>query len=126
MFFSLLGIIALAGVVVNSSLVLVDYINRQRLAGQSLSQAVSHAGSVRFRPIVLTSLTTFVGLTPIMLDKTISTHLFVPMAISLAFGVLIGTFITLLLVPCLYMVLEDFLVLISGREKQQGDSDLIN
>lgn len=126
MFFSLLGIIALAGVVVNSSLVLVDYINRQRLAGQSLSQAVSHAGSVRFRPIVLTSLTTFVGLTPIMLDKTISTHLFVPMAISLAFGVLIGTFITLLLVPCLYMVLEDFLALISGREKQQGDSDLIN
>jgi multidrug efflux pump subunit AcrB len=112
--------------VVNSSLVLVDYINRQRLTGQSLTQAVSHAGSVRFRPIVLTSVTTFVGLTPIMLDKTISTHLFVPMAISLAFGVLVGTFITLLLVPCLYMVLEDFLALISGSEKQQGDSDLIN
>ncbi len=125
-FFSLLGIIALSGVVVNSSLVLVDYINRQRLTGQSLTQAVSHAGSVRFRPIVLTSVTTFVGLTPIMLDTTISTHLFVPMAISLAFGVLVGTFITLLLVPCLYMVLEDFLALISGREKQQGDSDLIN
>jgi multidrug efflux pump subunit AcrB len=108
-FFSLLGIIALSGVVVNSSLVLVDYINNQRKAGHSILQAVSHAGSVRFRPIILTSVTTFVGLTPIMLDTTISTHLFRPMAISLAFGVLLGTVITLFLVPCLYMVLEDLL-----------------
>ena len=61
-----------------------------------------------------------------MLDKTIATHLFVPMAISLAFGVLIGTLITLLLVPCLYMVVEDFLALIGRREQQQGNSDLIN
>ena len=64
---------------------------------------------MRFRPIVLTSITTFVGLTPMMLDTTISTHLFVPMAISLAFGVLLGTVITLFLVPCLYLVLEDLL-----------------
>ena len=61
-----------------------------------------------------------------MLDKPIATHLFVPMAISLAFGVLIGTLITLLLVPCLYMVVEDFLALIGRREQQQGNSDLIN
>jgi multidrug efflux pump subunit AcrB len=107
-FFSLLGIIALSGVVVNSSLVLVDYINRQRSMGHTLYDAVSHAGSVRFRPIVLTSLTTFVGLMPIMMDKTISTHIFIPMAISLAFGVLLGTLITLFLVPCLYMILYDF------------------
>ncbi len=106
-FFSLLGIVALAGVVVNSSLVLVDFINKQRLAGESIEWAVSHAGALRFRPIILTSITTFVGLTPIMLDTTISTHLFRPMAISLAFGVLVGTVITLFLVPCLYMVLED-------------------
>ncbi|MDX1734516.1 MAG: efflux RND transporter permease subunit, partial [Halioglobus sp.] len=107
-FFSLLGIVALAGVVVNSSLVLVDFINRQRAAGVSIALAVSQSGRQRFRPIILTSITTFVGLTPIMLDTTISTHLFRPMAISLAFGVLVGTVITLFLVPCLYMVLEDF------------------
>tara|TARA_R110000823_G_scaffold130015_17_gene258081 strand:- start:15435 stop:18599 length:3165 start_codon:yes stop_codon:yes gene_type:complete len=106
-FFSLLGIVALAGVVVNSSLVLVDFINVQRRQGVSLDWAVSHAGTVRFRPIVLTSVTTFVGLAPIMLDTTISTHLFRPMAISLAFGVLFGTVITLFLVPALYRVLED-------------------
>ena len=69
---------------------------------------MSHAGSVRFRPIVLTSITTFVGLVPIMMDNTISTSMFTPMAVSLAFGVLFGTVITLFLVPCLYLVLEDF------------------
>jgi len=106
-FFSLLGIVALSGVVVNSSLVLVDYINRQRRSGESLEGAVSHAGTVRFRPIVLTSATTFVGLIPIMTDTTISTHIFRPMAVSLGFGVLVGTVITLFLVPCLYLVLED-------------------
>ncbi|GAB5452120.1 MAG: efflux RND transporter permease subunit [Halioglobus sp.] len=110
-FFSLLGIVALAGVVVNSSLVLVDCINRQRRSGQSLAWSVSHAGTERFRPIILTSITTFVGLTPIMLDTTISTHLFRPMAVSLAFGVLIGTVITLFIVPCLYMILQDLTAL---------------
>jgi multidrug efflux pump subunit AcrB len=106
-FFSLLGIVALSGVVVNSSLVLVDYINRQRLAGGDLHDIVARSGAVRFRPIVLTSLTTFVGLTPMILDNTISTLLFTPMAISLAFGVVLGTVITLFLVPCLYLILED-------------------
>jgi multidrug efflux pump subunit AcrB len=110
-FFSLLGIIALAGVVVNSSLVMVDYINnrRQSLRGEELELLVSHAGSTRFRPILLTSLTTFVGLAPIMLDRSTSTHMFVPMATSLAFGVLMGTVVTLFLVPCLFMVVEDWL-----------------
>ena len=107
-FFSLLGIVALSGVVVNSSLVLVDYINRQRHTGQSLVWVVSHSGSVRFRPIVLTSMTTFVGLAPMMLDRSISTGMFVPMAISLGFGVLMGTVVTLFLVPCLIMALEDW------------------
>jgi multidrug efflux pump subunit AcrB len=107
-FFSLLGIVALSGVVVNSSLVLVDYINKQRLAGDSLESVVAHAGSVRFRPIVLTSITTFVGLVPMMADTTISTSLFKPMAVSLGFGVLFSTLITLFLVPCLIIVLEDF------------------
>ena len=107
-FFSLLGIVALSGVVVNSSLVLVDYINRQRHTGQSLTWVVSHSGSVRFRPIMLTSMTTFVGLAPMMLNTSISTGMFVPMAISLGFGVLMGTVVTLFLVPCLIMALEDW------------------
>ena len=107
-FFSLLGIVALSGVVVNSSLVMVDYINRQRHTGQSLTWVVSHSGSVRFRPIMLTSMTTFVGLAPMMLNTSISTGMFVPMAISLGFGVLMGTVVTLFLVPCLIMALEDW------------------
>jgi multidrug efflux pump subunit AcrB len=115
-FFSLLGIVALSGVVVNSSLILVDYINRQREQGQDLHWVVSHAGGVRFRPIVLTSVTTFVGLTPMMALSNRSTMMFVPMATSLAFGVLVGTFITLFLVPCLYLILEDLLAL-AGRTK---------
>jgi multidrug efflux pump subunit AcrB len=106
-FFSLLGIVALSGVVVNSSLVLVDHINRQRGQEKSLEWVVSHAGSVRFRPIVLTSLTTFIGLAPMMLDNSLSTGMFIPMAISLGFGVIFGTVITLFMVPCLYMIMED-------------------
>jgi multidrug efflux pump subunit AcrB len=119
-FFSLLGIVALSGVVVNSSLVLVDYINRQRVSGRNLLQVVSESGAVRFRPIILTSMTTFVGLTPMMMDNAITTRMFVPMAISLAFGVLLGTAITLFIVPSLYMVLEDFLVLIGRKPVKSG------
>ncbi len=122
-FFSLLGIVALSGVVVNSSLVLVDYINNQRHSGQSLAWVVSHAGSVRFRPIVLTSITTFVGLAPMMLDKSISTSLFVPMAASLGFGVLMGTVVTLFLVPCLIMVLEDWLVYSGKRADPAAENN---
>ena len=115
-FFSLLGIVALSGVVVNSSLVLVDHINKQRSSNADLHAVVGHAGSVRFRPIVLTSITTFVGLIPMMADTTISTSLFKPMAVSLGFGVLFGTLITLFLVPCLIVVLEDFSRLFNRRE----------
>ena len=107
MFFSALGIIALSGVVVNASLVLVDYINRRRREGMPLDEAVLSAGVVRFRPILLTSVTTFMGLVPLMSSATPATRFFIPMAISLAFGVLFATFITLILVPALYKVAED-------------------
>jgi multidrug efflux pump subunit AcrB len=107
MFFSALGIIALSGVVVNASLVLVDYINRRRREGMDLEEALLSAGVVRFRPIILTSVTTFVGLVPLMMSATPGTRFFIPMAISLAYGVLFATFITLLLVPSLYRILED-------------------
>jgi multidrug efflux pump subunit AcrB len=106
-FFSMLGIVALSGVVVNSSLVLVDYVNRQRREGVDLLEAVLTAGVVRFRAIMLTSATTFIGLVPLMATASPATAFVVPMAISLAFGVLFATFITLLLVPALYNIVED-------------------
>ena len=108
-FFSLLGIIALSGVVVNASLVLVDYINRQRRKGVPVFEAVSLAGVERFRPILLTSITTFVGLIPLMTNKDPETFMFIPMAISLAFGVIFATVITMFLVPSLYLMLQDWL-----------------
>ncbi len=108
MFFSLLGIVALSGVVVNASLVLVDYINRRRREGMALEEAVFNACVVRFRPIILTSTTTFVGLLPLMFSQNPTTFFIIPMAISLAFGVLFATAITLILVPGLYVIVEDF------------------
>ena len=105
---SVLGMIALSGVVVNSSLIMVDYINRQRNQGMSVADAVTRAGIVRFRPILLTSITTFVGLLPLTLSDTPATSWLVPMAVSLGWGVLFATVITLFLVPCLYLALEDF------------------
>ena len=109
MFFSALGIVALAGVVVNSSLVLVDYANRQRREGMDALSAICIAAVTRFRPIILTSVTTFVGLIPLMTTTTPATGPFLPIAISLAWGVLFATVITLLLVPCLYMMIEDLI-----------------
>lgn len=105
---SLLGIIAMSGVVVNDSLVLVERINRLRNEGMSLFQAVHVGASQRFRAIILTSITTFVGLIPILLERSLQAQFLIPMATSLAFGVLFATFITLLLVPCSYLILEDF------------------
>ena len=84
---------------------------------------MSHAGSVRFRPIVLTSITTFVGLGPMMMDRSVSTGMFVPMAISLGFGVLLGTVVTLFLVPCMVMVLEDWLIFSGSRSRSARATD---
>ena len=107
-FFSLLGIIALSGVVVNASLVLVVSINRLRDEGMGMVNAVSKASEIRFRPIILTSVTTFIGLVPLIFTANPATFFIVPMAISLAFGVLFATLITLFLVPSLYLILHDF------------------
>ena len=104
---SMCGIVALAGVVVNDSLVLVDYVNRHRNDGLGLVHAVREAGARRFRPIILTSLTTFAGLTPMLLEKDIQARFLIPMAISLSFGILFATVITLILLPCIYLMLED-------------------
>ncbi|MFQ5628943.1 MAG: efflux RND transporter permease subunit [bacterium] len=104
---SMFGIVALAGVVVNDSLVMVDFINRERASGLPLAQAIREAGIARFRAILLTSLTTFLGLTPLLLERSVQAQFLIPMAISLGFGVMFATFITLILVPVGYYILED-------------------
>jgi len=106
---SYFGIIALAGVVVNDSLILVDFVNKGRDAGVPLEQAVKDAARTRFRAILLTSLTTFLGLAPITLFETsLQAQLVIPMAASLAFGILFATVITLFLIPAMYLILDDF------------------
>jgi multidrug efflux pump subunit AcrB len=114
---SIMGILALAGVVVNDSLVLVDWINRRRREGMALAEAVRTSGAARFRPILLTSLTTFVGLLPLIFEKSTQAQFLIPMAVSLGFGILYATFLTLLLVPVAYLVLEDIVRLIRGKER---------
>ncbi|QYJ78223.1 efflux RND transporter permease subunit [Shewanella acanthi] len=104
---SLCGIVALAGVVVNDSLILVDFVNRAREQGQSIKQAAVDSGCYRFRAIILTSLTTFVGLVPIILERSLQAQIVIPMATSLAFGILFSTVVTLILVPLLYIILDD-------------------
>ena len=103
--FSLLGIIACAGVVVNDNLVLLDKVNKMRRNGVPLAIALGDAAQDRFRPIMLTSLTTFIGLTPIMLETSVQAKFLIPMVVSLAFGVLLATVVTLIFVPVLYLKL---------------------
>jgi len=104
---SMFGIVALIGVVVNDSLVLVDYVNQARAAGVRVKDAAMNAGCSRFRAIILTSLTTFFGLVPIMMETSLQAQILIPMAASIAFGILFSTVITLFLVPVLYVVGTD-------------------
>lgn len=104
---SMCGLVALAGVVVNDSLVMVDYVNRHRNEAGDLHDAAVAAGGRRFRAILLTSLTTFVGIMPMILETDVQARFLVPMAVSLAFGILFATVITLFLVPGIYLILED-------------------
>ncbi len=104
---SLMGVIALSGVVVNDSLILVDHVNKSVAKGREKLEAVTLAGRFRFRAILLTSLTTFFGLAPMLLERSAQAQEILPMAVSLAFGIVFATVITLLLVPCLYMILQD-------------------
>jgi multidrug efflux pump subunit AcrB len=106
-FLSVVGMVALTGVVVNASLMLVYTLNRLRDAGASLREALLDAGTKRFRPILLTALTTFAGLTPLLLERSIQAQFLIPMATSLAFGVLFATLITLFLLPSGILVLDD-------------------
>jgi multidrug efflux pump subunit AcrB len=123
---SVFGIIAAAGVVVNDSLVMVDFVNKARAEGIALRKAVIMAGSRRFRAILLTSITTFVGLIPIITETSLQAQFVIPMAVSLAFGVLFATVVTLLLIPCMYVALEDVKQLIrklTGQKVRELVSD---
>ncbi|WP_269617555.1 efflux RND transporter permease subunit [Zhongshania sp. BJYM1] len=105
---SFFGVIALSGVVVNDSLIMVDFINSAIARGERLLDAVVDSGCLRFRAILLTSLTTFFGLLPMLLESSVQAQFVIPMAVSLGFGIIFATVITLILIPCLYIVLDDF------------------
>lgn len=104
---SLFGAVALTGVVVNDGLVMVHFINRKRADHETLGVAIREAGVVRFRPILLTTATTFAGLFPLLMEESMQARFLIPMALSLAAGVVFATFITLLLVPVGYLIIED-------------------
>ncbi len=122
---SMFGMVGLAGVVVNDSLVLIDAANRLKRGGESVQKSVIRAGGLRFRAIILTSLTTFAGLSPMILEKSIQAQFLIPMAVSLGFGVLFATGITLLLVPCGYVILEDIHRLLGAGEKQDAVGEAV-
>jgi len=116
---SLIGVVALSGVVVNDSLVLVDFINELvREKGESLNKAIVLASGKRIRPILLTSVTTFVGLLPMIFEKSIQAQFLIPMAISLGFGVIFSTATTLILVPCGISAIEDLKNLFKGKKQE--------
>ncbi|AXY02473.1 efflux RND transporter permease subunit [Vibrio alfacsensis] len=105
---SLLGVLALSGVVINDSLILIVEINRRIKEGQEAVKAIIDGACRRFRPIVLTTMTTFFGLAPMIWEPSNQAKLMIPMAISLGFGIVFATLITLVLLPCLYNILDDF------------------
>ncbi|MEH6444441.1 MAG: efflux RND transporter permease subunit [Oceanospirillaceae bacterium] len=115
---SLLGLLALIGVVVNDSLVLVSFINQQVSDGNSIQNAVFKAGVARFRPVILTSITTFAGLLPLLFEQATQAQFLIPMAVSLSFGIVFSTVITLLLIPVNYLIIEDISNAFSKRSQK--------
>jgi multidrug efflux pump subunit AcrB len=114
---SMMGLVALAGVVVNDSLILIEYANRKHKGGLPAHEAVREAGIRRFRPIMLTTLTTFGGLAPMIFETSRQARFLIPMAISLGFGIVFATLISLLLVPSLFLIVEDIHVMVKGRAR---------
>jgi multidrug efflux pump subunit AcrB len=131
---STFGLIAAAGVVINDSLVMTDFINQRRAQGYSVREAVLEAGCARFRAITLTSITTFAGVLPIMFETSLQATFVIPMAVALGFAVMYATLVTLVLVPCLYVILLDMRTpftwiktkLISPRSSERQDPVIHN
>jgi multidrug efflux pump subunit AcrB len=119
---SIFGIVALSGIVVNDSLILIDFINRAVGSGVDLNQAVIESGRARFRPVLLTSITTVAGLFPLLLERSFQAQFLVPMAVSLCFGLMVATILTLLYVPALYLIVQDIVNLFkAGRAGQTSE-----
>jgi len=121
--FSLCGVVALSGVVVNDSLVLVSFVNRERKRRRFVRQAATEASVARFRPVLLISLTTAAGLMPLILEREVQAQFLIPMAVSLAAGVLFATAITLALVPSIYLILDDLGRIFFPKQSATGDAD---
>ena len=119
---SLLGLLALTGVVVNDSLVLVTFVNQKVEKGSAVREAVLQAGVSRFRPVILTSITTFAGLLPLLFEQATQAQFLIPMAVSLSFGIVFATVITLLLIPVNYLIIEDIRKLLGNNNKPDAES----
>jgi len=104
---SIFGVVALSGIVVNDSLILIDFINRSVREGKDINEAVVESGKARFRPVLLTSVTTVAGLSPLLLERSFQAQFLIPMAVSVSFGLIAATVLTLLYVPSLYMIVRD-------------------
>ncbi len=113
---SVFGIVALSGIVVNDSLILIDFINSQVRAGGKIIESVIKAGQNRFRPVLLTSVTTVAGLSPLLLETSFQAQFLIPMAVSISFGLIAATFLTLLFVPALYVVISNIVELFNPKE----------
>ena len=116
---SIFGIVALSGIVVNDSLILIDFINRAQRDGVDLNQAVVQSGKARFRPVLLTSVTTIAGLFPLLLERSFQAQFLIPMAVSICFGLLAATVLTLLYVPALYLIIADITKLFSSKTQTE-------
>jgi multidrug efflux pump subunit AcrB len=112
---SIFGIVGLSGVIVNDALVMLDFANEERANGKTWSEALVAAGKARFRPILLTSLTTFLGVFPIIIETSVQAQFLIPMAVSLGLGILFGTGVLMLIVPALAMLQRDALVFVQER-----------
>lgn len=125
---SMFGMVALSGIVVNDAIVLIDYVNEQIASGKKVFDALCDGGARRFRAIFLTTLTTFVGLAPIILEKSMQARYLIPMAVSIAFGVAFATLLTLLLIPCLFLILNDlrrFIGFLKSGRKEWPDTESV-
>ena len=116
---SIVGIIALSGIIINDSIVLVDQINRNLRSGEKVYDAVYKAGISRLRPILLTTLTTSLGLAPLILEKSTQAQFLIPLAVSVAYGLIFGTFILLVILPAAFLVFSSLRVRASMLFKQQ-------
>ena len=117
--FSFFGLVALTGVIVNDSIVLVDFINSRYRAGMPLHDALIEAGRRRFRPVLLTSMTTIAGLFPILMERSFQAQVLVPMATSLCFGLLVATSLILILVPVFYDIYVGILTALGNKNDQE-------